>query len=170
MATNSHNDESWNRQLEVMWKLEKHKSDNEIKEILYYFRKYVNDKYETYTVVDMHTQKLEILLTYITNLQTIEQQYSAILSENAELENRITNLQEELEEEKRIEQESLKTIQDLQEENKRFKDIAKKMHLWIFLHSGDEQKIYDELGLTEEENIMLGYSGQFRIGGKDDKE
>lgn len=32
---------------------------------------------------------------YITNLQTIEQQYSAILSENAELENKITNLQEE---------------------------------------------------------------------------
>ena len=37
------------------------------------------------------------LLDYITNLQTIEQQYSAILSENAELENKITNLQEELE-------------------------------------------------------------------------
>lgn len=32
---------------------------------------------------------------YITNLQTIEQQYSAILSENAELENKITNLQKE---------------------------------------------------------------------------
>lgn len=36
------------------------------------------------------------LLDYITNLQTIEQQYSAILSENAELENKITNLQEEI--------------------------------------------------------------------------
>ena len=35
------------------------------------------------------------LLDYITNLQTIEQQYSAILSENAELENKITNLQQE---------------------------------------------------------------------------
>lgn len=34
-------------------------------------------------------------LDYITNLETIEQQYSAILSENAELENKITNLQEE---------------------------------------------------------------------------
>ena len=32
---------------------------------------------------------------YITNLQTIEQQYSAILSENAELENKIINLQKE---------------------------------------------------------------------------
>ena len=37
----------------------------------------------------------DLLLDYITNLQTIEQQYSAILSENAELENKITNLQEE---------------------------------------------------------------------------
>ena len=37
----------------------------------------------------------KILLNYITNLQTIEQQYSAILSENAELENKTTNLQEE---------------------------------------------------------------------------
>ena len=35
------------------------------------------------------------VLDYITNLQTIEQQYSAILSENAELENKITNLQKE---------------------------------------------------------------------------
>ena len=34
---------------------------------------------------------------YITNLQTIEQQYSVILSENAELENKITNLQEKYE-------------------------------------------------------------------------
>ena len=35
------------------------------------------------------------VLDYITNLRTIEQQYSALLSENAELENKITNLQEE---------------------------------------------------------------------------
>lgn len=34
---------------------------------------------------------------YITNLQTIEQQYSAILSENAELENKINNLQQRCE-------------------------------------------------------------------------
>lgn len=35
------------------------------------------------------------LYDYITNLQTIEREYSAILSENAELENKINNLQEE---------------------------------------------------------------------------
>ena len=50
----------------------------------------------------------------------------------------------------------------------RLKEIAHKMHLWIFLHSGDEQKVYDELGLTDEENSMLGYSGQFRIGSDKD--
>ena len=44
----------------------------------------------------------------------------------------------------------------------RLKKIARKMHLWIFLHSGDEQAVYDELGLTNEENTILGYSGQFK--------
>ena len=52
-----------------------------------------------------------------------------------------------------------------EKEINRLKKIAKKMHLWIFLHSDDEQKVYDELGLTDEENAMLGYSGQFKIGG-----
>ena len=37
-----------------------------------------------------------IVLDYITNLQTIEQQYSAILSENAELENRLDTLKIEI--------------------------------------------------------------------------
>ena len=59
-------------------------------------------------------------------------------------------------------------ITNLQEENERLKKIARKMHLWIFLHSDDEQKAYDELGLTDEENTMLGYSGQFRIKEKSD--
>ena len=40
-------------------------------------------------------EDINYTLDYITNLQTIEQQYSAILSENAELENKITNLQQE---------------------------------------------------------------------------
>lgn len=38
----------------------------------------------------------------------------------------------------------------------RLLEIAKKMHLWIFLHSDDEFAIYDELGLTDEENELLG--------------
>ncbi len=60
-------------------------------------------------------------------------------------------------------------ITNLQQENERLKGIAHKMHLWIFLNSGDEQKVYGELGLTDEENTMLGYSGQIRIGGGDDE-
>lgn len=44
-------------------------TNNDIKEILDYFKKYVNDKYETYTVVDKHTQNLKILLNYISDLQ-----------------------------------------------------------------------------------------------------
>lgn len=51
--------------------------NKEIKEILEYFKKYVNDKFETYTVVDRHTQNIAILLDYITNLQ--EQLYMASL-------------------------------------------------------------------------------------------
>ena len=49
-------------------------------------------------------------------------------------------------------------------EYERLLQIARKMHLWIFLHSDNEQEIYDELNLTEEENAILGYSGQYKIG------
>lgn len=62
--------------------------DENIKEIL----DKLNNSAEHYILYDY---EVKILLDYITNLQTIEQQYSAILSENAELENKITNLQEE---------------------------------------------------------------------------
>ena len=55
---------------------------------------------------------------------------------------------------------------DVQEQNKRLLHIARKMHLWIFLHSGDEAAIYKELGLTDEDNEMLGYGGQFTIESK----
>lgn len=51
----------------------------------------------------------------------------------------------------------------------RLKKIAKKMHLYIFLHSGNEQEAYDELGLTDEENAMLGYIGQFILGDKENE-
>lgn len=49
------------------------------------------------------------------------------------------------------------------EEYSHLLQIASKMHLWIFLHTGDEQKAYDEIGLTEEDNAILGYGGQFEI-------
>lgn len=43
----------------------------------------------------------------------------------------------------------------------RLHQIARKMHGWIFQHTFDEQEVYDELGLTDEENAFLGYGGQF---------
>jgi hypothetical protein len=55
----------------------------------------------------------------------------------------------------------------------RLLQIARKMHLYIFLHCQNEQEVYDELGLTEEENRILGYSGEInltleQLGGIDD--
>lgn len=67
-------------------------------------------------------------------------------------------------------------IENLKEKNKelqvryeRLLEIARKMHLYIFLHSDNEQEIYDELGLTEEENIVLGYSGQIILKGSENE-
>lgn len=45
----------------------------------------------------------------------------------------------------------------------RLLEIAKKMHTYIFLNSFDEQKVYDEIGLTDEENCLLGYGGSFEV-------
>lgn len=45
----------------------------------------------------------------------------------------------------------------------RLLELATKMHTWIFLHTGDEQEAYDEIGLTDEENAILGYSGPIKI-------
>ena len=42
---------------------------------------------------------------------------------------------------------------------------AKKMHTWIFLNTFDEQKAYDECGLTDEMNVLLGYGGQYELRG-----
>lgn len=38
----------------------------------------------------------------------------------------------------------------------RLLQIARKMHLWIFLHSGDDNYEYEKMGITEEENAILG--------------
>ena len=64
--------------------------NDEIKEILSKMeRLIVYGKYNAY--YDLEKQ----LLDYITNLQTIEQQYSAVLSENAELTNLCNKYEEE---------------------------------------------------------------------------
>jgi len=37
---------------------------------------------------------------------------------------------------------------------------ARAMHLWIFLNTGDEEKVYEECGLSDEMNAALGYGGK----------
>lgn len=34
--------------------------------------------------------------------------------------------------------------------------IARKMHLWIFLHSDDDNYEYEKMGITDVENAILG--------------
>ena len=65
----------------------------EVKGILNDLKRLAND--QTYPEDIMDNEAAKTLLDYITNLQTIEQQYSPLLSENAELENKIIELQEE---------------------------------------------------------------------------
>ena len=48
----------------------------------------------------------------------------------------------------------------LLKEQERLLHIAKAMHTWIFLHTADEYAVYDELGLTGEDNAMLGSIGK----------
>lgn len=57
----------------------------------------------------------------------------------------------------------LSEIDRLKAEQKHLLKIASKMHLWIFLNTYDEQKTYEEIGLTEEDDIMLGYAGEIVI-------
>lgn len=45
----------------------------------------------------------------------------------------------------------------------RLLEIARKMHCWIFLHTFDEDEVYRELGLTPEENAILGSAGKMEI-------
>ena len=55
-------------------------------------------------------------------------------------------------------------IQDCKEAADAIEELLKAasaMHTWIFLNTGDEQKAYDECGLSDEMNAALGYSGQF---------
>jgi len=49
------------------------------------------------------------------------------------------------------------------EDYKHLLRIANKMHLWIFNHTFDEQAAYDECGLTDEDNAMLGYGGSWEL-------
>lgn len=40
---------------------------------------------------------------------------------------------------------------------------ARRMHEWIFLNSVDEAKAYQECGLTDDDNALLGYIGKMKL-------
>jgi hypothetical protein len=46
--------------------------------------------------------------------------------------------------------------------------LARKMHLEIFLMTSDEEEVYNRIGLTPEENAILGYSGVYKFKPKED--
>ena len=65
------------------------------------------------SVVDelrLNNYSSKLLLDYIINLQTIEREYSAILSENVELQGKIMKLKDELEKRRREYQETYKDV------------------------------------------------------------
>ena len=100
----------------------------------------------------------KILLDYITNLQTIEQQYSALLSENAEL-------QEELKGYKQERENLFKTTHKLQKEIKGLKEVnnyskrelykINKDRLEANLKLVEENKRLKENKLTPDELVNL---------------
>ena len=47
--------------------------------------------------------------------------------------------------------------------------LARKMHLEIFLMTSNEEEIYNHIGLTDEENAILGYSGTYYIKEKEEE-
>ena len=93
--------------------------------------------------------------------------YDALEKINQEQVLEIANLNKRLENEQKVAEEYLRLEDDyeilynenehLKEKIARLEKIARKMHLWIFLNTGNEKKVYDELGLTDEDNAMLGY-------------
>lgn len=48
--------------------------------------------------------------------------------------------------------------------------VARAMHTWIFLHSGDEELAYKACGLSDEMNAFLGYSGSLTFTVPEDEE
>ena len=47
----------------------------------------------------------------------------------------------------------------------RLLELCYKMHLWIFKNCIGEDEVYDELGLTDEENFLFGSGGRYEIKG-----
>ena len=69
--------------------------NNEIKEILEFIKEQIEKETLSYEPdIELSKEEAKRLLDYITNLQTIEQQYCAILSENADLQQENKKLKE----------------------------------------------------------------------------
>lgn len=47
--------------------------------------------------------------------------------------------------------------------------LAKRMHRWIYYHSANEKREYQKIGLTDQENELLGYAGGLTISAIDGK-
>ena len=77
----------------------------------------------------------------------------------------VLNRIDELEEQLYSTNQCVNEMLDVQED--RLLKIARKMHTWIFLHVEDEQKAYDDLGLSDDDNRLLGYLGQIKFRGED---
>ena len=54
---------------------------------------------------------------------------------------------------------------DMKEHYTKLLNAARAMHTWIFLNTTDELEAYGECGLDDDMNTLLGYGGQFEIGG-----
>lgn len=118
--------------------------DENIKEILEDVKRHL-DYVKATKQASIRDNEMKAMYDYITNLQTIEQQYSAILSENAELENKITNLQNEnmkydqcLTELTDNYKDLQKELTNLQEENERLKEYIKIANVSEWFKGNDE--------------------------------
>lgn len=88
---------------------------------------------------DLLREELDLLLNYITNLQTIEQQYCAILSENADLQQENDKLGKENKKYKDL------GFEHLQKENDRLNNIINTAIKYI-----QNNKLYDFIYDDEE--------------------
>jgi hypothetical protein len=75
-------------------------------------------------------------------------------------------------------EERLKALEELKAKRKeiqenitkeRLLELCFEMHKWIYLHTGDEEEAYNEIGLTDEENFLFGYRGKLNMEVKIDE-
>jgi len=107
---------------------------DEIKEILEDVKRHL-DYVEATKQASVRDNEMKAMYDYTTNLQTIEQQYSAILSENAELENRIKELEQINEEHRKINGELRKTINEAIDYIKHVQNYGKEKSIYV---NGDD--------------------------------